>query len=155
MRAAKLLWTAGGLGLLPLAPGTWGTLAGVAVAAAARPLPGTHFVLVGAAALLTVVCVPLARAAEAATGRRDPGSFVLDEVAGYLVAVLGLPLRERPWLVLVGAFVCFRLFDIAKPPPIRRLEQRAGAVAVVADDLVAGIYANVAMHLVLLFLGPR
>jgi phosphatidylglycerophosphatase A len=144
----RFFGTAFGLGLLPVAPGTWGTLLGVALAWAAGQIPGTQFVLVGLAFAVTVVGVPLARAAEKEAGQQDPGWFVLDEVAGYLVAVLGLPLT---WPVLLGAFVSFRVFDIWKPPPIRRLEKEGGGIGVMADDLMAGIYANVAVQVVLWF----
>ena len=142
----RFLGTAFGLGLLPVAPGTWGTLLGVSLAWAASQVPGTPLVLVGLAFAITVVGVPLARAAEKEAGRQDPGWFVLDEVAGYLVAVLGLPLT---WPYLLGAFVAFRVFDIWKPPPIRRLEREGGGIGVMADDLMAGIYANVAVRVVL------
>jgi phosphatidylglycerophosphatase A len=148
----RLLATAFGLGLLPFAPGTWGTLAGVALAWLLGRLPEgptQQLVLVGLAVAVTVAGVPLARAAEKEAGRKDPGWFVLDEVAGYLVAVLGLPLRGP---VLLGAFVAFRVFDIWKPPPIRRLERESGGIGVMADDLMAGIYANVAVRVVAWFL---
>jgi phosphatidylglycerophosphatase A len=144
----RLLGTAFGLGLLPVAPGTWGTLFGVALAWLAGRLADTatqQLVLVGLAFLVTLLAVPLARAAEEHAGRKDPGWFVLDEVAGYLVAVLGHPLT---WPYLLGAFVAFRVFDIWKPPPIRRLEREGGGIGVVADDLMAGIYANVAVWVV-------
>lgn len=147
----RLLGTAFGLGLLPVAPGTWGTLAGVALALLAGRLADAdaqQLALVGLAFVVTVAGVPLARAAEEEAGKKDPGWFVLDEVAGYLVAVLGLPLR---WPILLGAFVAFRVFDMAKPPPIRRLEKQAGGIGVLADDLMAGIYANVAVRVVLWF----
>jgi len=145
----RFLGTAFGLGLLPVAPGTWGTLLGVALAWGASRVPGTPFVLVGLAFAITVLGVPLARAAEKEAGRKDPGWFVLDEVAGYLVAVLGHPLT---WPYLLGAFVAFRVFDIWKPPPIRRLEKEGGGIGVMADDLMAGIYANVAVWVVSWFL---
>jgi phosphatidylglycerophosphatase A len=144
----RLLGTAFGLGLLPVAPGTWGTLLGVALAFLVGLLETTatqQLVLLGLACAVTVVGVPLARAAEKEAARQDPGWFVLDEVAGYLVAVLGHPLT---WPYLLGAFVAFRVFDIWKPPPIRRLEKEGGGIGVMADDLMAGIYANVAVWMV-------
>jgi phosphatidylglycerophosphatase A len=144
----RLLGTAFGLGLLPVAPGTWGTLFGVALAWLAGLVADTameQLLLVGLAFVVTLAGVPLARAAEERAGQKDPGWFVLDEVAGYLVAVLGHPLT---WPYLLGAFVAFRVFDIWKPPPIRRLEQEGGGIGVMADDLMAGIYANVAVWVV-------
>ena len=87
----RLLGSAFGLGLLPRAPGTFGTLGGVALALA---LPGD--VAVGIAALAVVALgIPLAHAAERAAGGKDPQWFVLDEVAGFLLCVVGLP-RDLP-----------------------------------------------------------
>ncbi|MHC4970782.1 MAG: phosphatidylglycerophosphatase A family protein [Planctomycetota bacterium] len=148
----RLLGTAFGLGLLPVAPGTWGTLLGVALAFLAGRLAGAgteQLVVLGLAFVVTVGGVPLASAAEKEAGRKDPGWFVLDEVAGYLIAILGHPLT---WPFLLGAFLAFRVFDIWKPPPIRRLEKEGGGVGVMADDLMAGIYANVAVWVVSWFL---
>ena len=144
----RILGTVFGLGLLPRAPGTFGTLAGVAIAVGALHLPQPNLVIFGAALLVTLAGVPLASAAEASTGKKDPQSFVLDEVAGYLVAILGLPIAARPWLLLTAGFVLFRLFDIFKPPPIRKLERAPGGIGVVADDIMAGIYANIGLHVI-------
>jgi phosphatidylglycerophosphatase A len=125
-------------------PGTFGTLAGMGIAWAAMGAP--PWALLVLAAIVAVGSVPLARAAEQEGGREDPGWFVLDEVAGYLVAVLWLPLS---WPVLALAFLAFRLFDIWKPWPVRRLESVQGGWGVVLDDLMAGVYANILVRLVL------
>ncbi|MGH7163855.1 MAG: phosphatidylglycerophosphatase A family protein [Planctomycetota bacterium] len=133
-----------GFGLSPVAPGTCGTLLGVALAFALRGWPWAAPV---AAFGLAVVAIPLASAAERAAGRADPPSFVLDEVAGYLLAVAFLP--PTP-LVFAGSFLAFRLFDIGKPWPARSAEKLPGGSGVVADDLVAGAYAQAAVRLALL-----
>jgi phosphatidylglycerophosphatase A len=112
-------------------------------------LPGGlpwHLAAVG---LLLVVGVPLARFAEKEAGRDDPGSFVLDEIAGYVVALLGISVHERPVLMLGAAFVLFRCFDVLKPWPCRKLEHIPGGWGVMADDLMAGVYANLALRLLL------
>jgi phosphatidylglycerophosphatase A len=150
MQPSRLLGTAFGLGLAPVAPGTFGTLAGVALGALALLLPpgmATQGVLALGIVVVTFAGVPLATRCERIFGRKDPGAFVLDEVAGYLVALLFLPLHERPYVVLVGAFFAFRLTDIVKPPPARRLERVSGGWGVMLDDLVAGAYANVVMQI--------
>lgn len=126
-----------------MAPGTFGTLLGVALAW----LAASDLWIAAAAAAVTLLGVPLAAYAERREGRKDPGSFVLDEVAGYLVAVLYLP---PGWTVLGLAFVAFRLFDIAKPWPVRSLERLSGGWGVMLDDLAAGVYANLLVRLVLL-----
>ena len=136
----RFLWTGFGLGLSPVAPGTFGTLLGVLIA---RLAPGPLWAWgLGVA----VLCLPLARLAEKSHGN-DPGSFVLDEVAGYLLAVSFLP---RSWLALGAAFVAFRVFDITKPWPIRKLERAPGAWGVLLDDLMAGVYAYGVVRLVLM-----
>lgn len=145
----RILGTAFGLGLSPVAPGTAGTLLGVALAVLALRFPDPVLAVFAMAAAVTLLGVPLAAAAERQLGR-DPSSFVLDEVAGYLVALLGLPVAERPWLLLSAGFLLFRVFDIAKPWPIGRIDARPGALAIIADDLVAGVYANAGLHLLLL-----
>jgi len=151
MRGAKLLWTVGGLGLSPFAPGTMGTLAGVALVWLAGRSAHPEWVVLGLASFFTITGVPLAAAAERKEGK-DPPSFVWDEVAGYLVTLLGLPMDREPWLCLLGGFFVFRILDIVKPWPIRMIEARPGPVAVMADDFVAGIYGNLAMRLILLLL---
>ena len=81
-------------------------------------------------------------------GRRDPSEIVIDEVAGFSVTLFLLSLS---WLNLLLGFLLFRLFDISKPFPIRRLERVKGGFGIVLDDLLAGIYANLALRLILLF----
>jgi len=136
-----------GLGLSPIMPGTCGTLAGVAIALFVRQLPGAAWIFAGAALLITVLGAPLAKSAAS----EDPGWFVLDEVAGYFAVLIGLPVVERPWLCLVGAFVAFRVFDITKPWPIKASERIGGGWGVMIDDLVAAVYAHAVMRVVLQF----
>jgi phosphatidylglycerophosphatase A len=128
-----------GLGLIPFAPGTWGTLGGVVLAV----LCPSDFALVAAAAAVFAVGLPLAARLKGA----DPGWFVLDEVAAYLLVPLTL---GRSWWVWGGAFVFFRIFDIGKPWPIRRLERIPGGWGVMVDDLLAALYAHAALRLLLL-----
>ena len=144
----RLLGSAFGLGFLPFAPGTWGTLLGVGLAGQAALAPGPTPVLLAMLFAVTLVGTPLAGAAERQAGRTDPGWFVLDEVAGYLVALAWMPLSA--W-TLAGAFVFFRVFDIWKPWPIRRLERVPGGRGIMLDDLVAGFYANLLLRVVLYF----
>ena len=137
---ARIFGTGFGLGLSPVAPGTFGTLLGVAIAWLA-PGPAWAWALG-----VSVLSVPLGSLAEKTEGE-DPGSFVLDEVAGYLLAVSFLP---GGWLALGAAFFAFRFFDIAKPWPIRKLERLPGGWGVLLDDLLAGIYAHGVVRLVLM-----
>jgi phosphatidylglycerophosphatase A len=112
-------------------------------------LTGTMLILAAAATLL---CGLLGGKAEADFGRKDPGQVTLDEWAGQAVALCWLPLGAGPWGWVIpagAAFVAFRFFDIIKPPPIRRLEKLPGGWGIVADDLLAGVYANLALQLIL------
>ncbi len=133
------LWTlaASGLGLgrLPRAPGTWATLGAVPLVWALGRLPWP------AQVGLFLACLPVAAAVCGRAARRvgvhDPPWVVLDEVMGYWVAVLGL--APSP-LVLAAGFVCFRAFDILKPPPIRWFDRRiGGGWGILLDDVAAGL----------------
>ncbi|MEQ8764723.1 MAG: phosphatidylglycerophosphatase A [Planctomycetota bacterium] len=139
------LWvlTAGGFGLAPIAPGTVGTLAGVLLAAL---LPATTIGVLFGLTMIVVsayFCVVLGNWAEANWGRKDPPSFVLDEVLGYLICVI--PFLDAGWLGLLAAFLAFRFFDILKPPPVKRFEKLRGGWGVLADDAMAGLYGALAM----------
>ncbi len=136
-----------GLGSAPVASGTFGTLGGVALAwllaHVAVPRFGWHFGVAAAvcAAAVLLVGIALGGWAERYYGFKDPKPFVLDEVLGYLIAVFrwgdGVPGTKE----LVLAFFAFRLFDVVKPPPARRLEFLPKGVGIMLDDLVAGLYA--------------
>ncbi|MEW6683626.1 MAG: phosphatidylglycerophosphatase A [Nitrospirota bacterium] len=135
--------TAGGVGAAPWAPGTAGSLVGAAVGWAAGRLLGPGWYVVGTAALFGLG-VAVATRVERTTGRKDPSVVVIDEVVGMLVALFALPLRAGDVLI---AFLCFRIFDIAKPFPLRRLEAQPGGWGIMLDDLVAGLYTNVLVRI--------
>lgn len=123
-----------GLGYLPMAPGTWGSLGGVLLWWATLPtgrwLQAALFILAVAPAVF--VCGACARQA----GREDPPFVVLDEILGIYLALLFL---EPSWVWVAVAFVLFRLLDIAKPWPISLMEKRfSGGASILLDDLVAG-----------------
>jgi len=139
------LVSSGFLGCSPVAPGTVGTLGGVAIAWA---LSGTEWFL-GWVLLASVVVYLIGRSlgdwAEAYAGKKDPGIFVLDEVVGYLVTVAWL--QGPSPLALVVAFFVFRYFDIFKPKLARRMESIPGGDGILLDDVVAGIYGLVLVML--------
>lgn len=137
--------TGAGSGLVPLAPGTAGSLAAIALAAAMRRGLGLGDAALAVAAAASIgLGIWVAGRAERILGRPDDPRITIDEVAGQLVALIGLPLRLDAWLV---AFLLFRLADVAKPPPCRVLERLPGGVGVMSDDLMAGLYANLAGQL--------
>jgi phosphatidylglycerophosphatase A len=127
--------TAGGVGYAPLAPGTAGSLLAALVlwlVPFSRPGLVLFFVAV------TVAGLWAAGRAERALGSKDPGPIVIDEVAGMALTALASPLT--PATLAVG-FLLFRLFDIVKPPPARAIQRWPGGPGIMADDLVAGLYA--------------
>ena len=135
----------GFLGCSPFAPGTFGTLGGVAIA---WLLSGTAWFPVWAllvCAVLYAVSAPLGAWAERYAGRKDPGIFVIDEVIGYLITVLWTA-GPSPLALLVAFFV-FRFFDIVKPPPARAMERIRGGHGILLDDVVAGAWGLVLVML--------
>ena len=133
----------GFLGLSPFAPGTVGTLGGVAITfLLGYTAPFPLWMLVVAAAIY-LVGRSLGDWSEQYAGKKDPGIFVLDEVIGYMVTCLWI--RGPSLLTLAVAFFVFRFFDIFKPPPARRLEALGGGDGILLDDVVAGLYGLAVM----------
>jgi len=99
----------------------------------------------------SIVCITCSGVAVAATGRQDPGEIVADEFAGQSLVFLavGAVANVPLWVVVLGGFLLFRLFDITKPWPIRRLEKLPNGWGVLADDLLAGVYAAITLLLCL------
>jgi len=142
--------TGAGSGYLPKAPGTWGSMVGVALWCGLRLLPLPQYLaLVGGLFLLGVVA---AGAAEKIVDRPDPGLVVIDEVVGQLIALIAVPF-SLPWVIL--AFVFFRFFDILKPFPVGWLDDHIhGGLGIMLDDLLAGCYALLLMQLLLFYFAP-
>jgi phosphatidylglycerophosphatase A len=141
-RLVLVLSSAFGLGYLPKAPGTWGTLLGIPIWWALSPLAAPTFGL--AVLVITLVAVGISELAERIYGRHDVQKIVIDEVVGLLVTAIGVPFR---WQQVLPAFILFRLFDMTKPPPIRTLdEQVKGGLGVVVDDVAAGLVACGVLH---------
>ena len=137
-RWAWLVATAGGIGTVPVAPGTAGSAVGLAVGVLASRLLSPPWYLVTLMGLF-LLGVVTAQRVERTAGRRDPPYVVIDEVVGMMVALLALPLRGG---VLISVFICFRALDIAKPFPIRLLERQPGGWGMMLDDVAAGCFAN-------------
>ncbi len=149
---AFVLGTWFGVGLLPLAPGTWGSIA-------ALPVVWLVHTYLGSAGLLAAAIVVFALAwwvasiYIATTEGHDPGEFVLDEVAGQMLA-LALALAVMPANVVIYAagFGLFRLMDIAKPWPVNWADRRVGGgLGVVLDDIFAGVYAGAILLVIFSF----
>ena len=139
-----IIWLASGCysGYFPHAPGTAGTLVGILVYLLFSFFP-TPVYLLGAAAVFFLAWWASGRA-EGLFAQKDSPKIVIDEIAGYLITMALLP---RTTASVIGGFLFFRIFDIIKPPPARFIERRgSGGLAVVLDDVVAGIYANLLLH---------
>ena len=136
-RLLMFIATGAGSGYLPKAPGTWGTLVGLLLW---WPLAGLSLAAyLAAVAVLFIVGVASAGAAEKILDRGEPGVVVIDEIVGVLIALAAVPLH--PVAALAG-FALFRLFDIAKPFPVGWVDRHLhGGLGIMLDDLVAGLYA--------------
>ena len=132
-----------GLGYLPKAPGTWGTLLALPIHFFIVKLPLNGYL--SSIAVIIILAVLTAGSAEKILDKPDPSIVVIDEVAGMLIAMIALPNHPAAWVM---AFVLFRIFDIAKPFPVNFFDQRFhGGIGIVLDDLMAGIYALASLHL--------
>lgn len=134
-----------GLGRIPFAPGTFGSLWGIAIGwcfwiTSAGPwIRFTVFLVMFFPGVLICAHSAMLR------GRKDPGSVVWDEMTAFPLVYLLVPLS---WWSLLTGFVAFRFFDIAKPWPIRRFERLPGGLGIMADDQIAGVYAAVVLYVV-------
>ena len=156
----RLLASCFGLGRLPLAPGTWGSLPPAIffglMSQMQAPAIIISIVMAALALVGSVICVKFAPAVIAATGENDPREVVSDELAGQAVAFLTIPFlgpetfsSRQIWIITAGCFLLFRLFDIAKPWPIRKLEKLPEGWGVLADDLMAGVYAAIVLQIII------
>ena len=129
-------------GRSPLAPGTAGTVVGVLLFLALRNAAPAWYVL----ATVAVIAIGTWAAGEAdrILGSKDDGSIVIDEIAGFLIAMFLVPVT---WWSVAAVFMLFRFFDILKPWPADRLQSVPGGPGVMLDDIVAGIYANLLFRL--------
>ncbi len=148
---ASAVATVCGVGHLRPGPGTWASAVTVLLWMGAgygwrediNPI-----VTVVAVAVVVLIGIPAATEVSESSGIKDPQFVVIDEVAGQLIALMAAPLV---WKAALVAFVLFRAFDIVKPPPVRQLEKLPAGFGIVIDDLAAGLYAFIGVHLLLHF----
>jgi phosphatidylglycerophosphatase A len=158
----RMLTSCFGLGRLPFAPGTWGSLPSVIIFGLMCYFGASPAMITNVMAALVlaggIICVQFAPAAIAATGKNDPREVVADEFAGQAVTFLFSPFlvmgsatgRQILITAFVG-FVLFRLFDISKPWPIRKLEKYPAGWGILADDLLAGAFAWIVLQICIRF----
>lgn len=148
VRRGLAVWlaTGFGVGFVPVAPGTAGAALGVLLAWGLDRL-GLAFempIVLGLCAIGVPICT---RAARDLGGRKDPGSIVLDEIASVPITFFLVPLDSLA--VVVAGFALHRLFDVTKPPPTRAIERLPEGLGIMADDWMAGVYSNIALHLLI------
>ena len=137
-----------GSGLIPKAPGTFGTLAAIPVLLLMQPLSLLSYLLLTAA--FFVIGIWISSRAIKIFQRDDPSEVVWDEVVGYLVTMIAAP-TGWPWIVF--GFVLFRIFDIWKPWPVSLADQKLhGGLGIMLDDVIAGLLAMLLIQIFALFL---
>ena len=168
-----------GVGYSPIAPGTvgsmvgvglylavWGWFYGILEANASRERLNLLYIFTPQLAVMLLVIFVITLAGiwaatrvEKASQKKDPSIVVIDEVAGQMIALLSGPFWIHSWWSILSAFILFRAFDIWKPYPIRRLEALESGLGIMADDVLAGIYAlivnSILISAYLLVFAPR
>ena len=148
---SMLVATGLGVGLLPLAPGTWGSILAAVGIWFMYLLPDPLALELNLVLLLMFFPLSWYTAGKAATvnSDKDPSYVVIDEIYGMLVCAAIAPMSgavsPMNLIYVIAGFALFRLFDIAKPFPVRNLEKLPGGLGIVADDIMAGVYAGVCL----------
>jgi len=145
-KAVMFIATGCFIGKIPFAPGTFGSLAGILlcfILSKASEQAAILYIII-----FIVFSILIANDAEKILKKKDPGSIVIDEIAGMAVTLSGLPFNI---FYIASGFIIFRILDIAKPFPIRYIEKRiSGGAGIVLDDIAAGIIANVILRMILM-----
>ncbi len=146
---AKIFASGFGAGFSPVAPGTAGSLLASTIIFALYYFGvSIHLIpLLIITLSVTIIGVMATNIVEGEWGK-DPSKVVIDEIAGILISLVLIPISPT---TILASFVLFRIFDIWKPLGIRKLEDLKGGIGVMADDLLAGVYANLTLQLILYF----
>lgn len=146
-KLTKFITTFGYIGYLPLAPGSVASIAGGWLTLYLLPSLPVYFLVL---MIVTVLGFMTSDRMETVMKEKDPGCIVIDEVAGIMISFFMLPATPA---VLVTAFFLFRAFDMFKIYPVNKFEPLKGGVGVMMDDIIAGIYTNIVMHLAIRLAG--
>lgn len=135
------------MGNSPVAPGTLASFAGALLAVSLWQMPVTYLTVT---ILVTILGLLVSGPMEDLLKSKDPSCVVIDEVSGILIAFFLLPLE---WPVLFTAFFVFRAFDMFKLYPVNQMEKFEGGLGIMMDDIVAGVYTNIVMHIAIRLAG--
>lgn len=144
-----IIFTATGAltGKAPFAPGTFGTIAGILFVLAFKYIPPGYEILYVVAVIIFAIWI--SDMAEKILKQKDPGCIVIDEIAGYLVAMAGMPITIT---TIIAGFILFRFFDIIKPFPVKYFEKKFnGGPGIVLDDLIAGLLSAFVLRILIKF----
>ena len=145
---ARVLSTMFGIGYLPFAPGTWGSIAAFLLWYSS-PLPENQMVFLGLTVLVSIVGIWASQEFEKSSGEKDPSVVIIDEWAGQWIALLFV---ERSLLYGGIALILFRIFDIIKPGPVKWADNKGGGIGIMGDDIIAGLISLVILQMVKIWL---
>jgi len=145
----KILSTFFYVGYLPFIPGTFGSLVGVALFYLTKNSP---FIYVLSILTMIILGFLTAGKAEKVFGKKDASCIVIDEIAGMLLSFMFIPYSRQTVII---AFVIFRIFDALKPYPAGSLQNLRGGLGIMCDDIIAGLYTNIVLQIVLRFSSLR
>ena len=145
-----LLGTGLGVGFIPFAPGTFGSLWGPLMIWGVQQAGWSGVTISVVAILSTLIGIPICTRSSQALGKHDPGSVVYDEIAAFWIVYLPLLVQDvaMDWKLAVSGFVLFRIFDISKPWPVNRLEKLPDGTGIMVDDLAAGAFAAIGVAVI-------
>lgn len=145
-KLVKLIASSLGIGYIPWFPGTWTSLVVVALFWFWNPQGNAWLIFT---LVSIIVAMMVAQSAEKYFHNKDDKKITVDEVAGMAIALSFVP--HDIWLIIL-AFIIFRILDISKIFPLRKIEKQPGAWGLVGDDIVAGIYTHLVMYLIIYFI---
>lgn len=141
----KFLATSGFVGFAPYAPGTFGTLVGVFIYLLFLKITQSQFIFLFFSIIYFIVSIFVSNRAEKLYGLKDCQRIVCDETSGFFFSILFIPCTIRN---IIFAFLIFRIFDVVKPYPIRKLQNIRGGLGIMLDDLLAAVYTNIVLNLI-------